>query len=137
MSRIILRLECFHDDVAARRRALRRVPRAQADTINARHVRSDLRVAMQGDMGTWVAEVIGMDRGGRLQRRFVEGLKDYSCANSVGSRGVHKYYVLTEGPLYEIVDRIGYGKPQRRRYCRVVDGKVCAVEIGEVLRCLP
>jgi hypothetical protein len=115
---------------------MRRVPKEIAENINARHIRSHLRVAT-GSTGTWVAEIIGLDHTtGRIKRKFLDGLKDYSNANSVGSRGVHKYYVLTGGPLYEIVDRPGYGKPQRRRYCRVEEGRIVVLEIGEVLRCL-
>lgn len=136
MGRIIMKLECFHDDIAARYRATRRLGRQERERINGRHFATDLRVAGMGGTGTWVAEVVGLRDGGRLDRKFVDGLKDYSDANSVGSRGVFKYYVLTEGPLYEIVDRQSYGKPQRRRYCRVADGKIVSMSISEVLQCL-
>lgn len=134
MSRIILRLECFHDDVTARQRAVRTMDSEQKRRVQSRHFAHDLRV---GTAGTWVAEVTGIDAAsGRIQRRFLEGLKDYTDANSVGSRGVYKFYVLTDGKLYEVADRAGYGKPPRRRFCRVEDGRVVTIEIGEVLRCL-
>lgn len=136
MGRVILKLECFHDDIAARQRALRAVDRATRNRVNSRHVVTEMRLTALGDARTWVAEVVGITAAGRIERKFVDGLKDYSDANGVGSRGVYKYYVLREGPLYEIVDRPGYGKPQRRRYCYVICGKIVSISIDEALRCL-
>ena len=137
MSRTVLRLECFHDDIAARRRAARSMSVDDRRRLQARYFATDMRVGAYSGTGTWVAEVKGIDRAtGRLMRTFVDGLKDYTEANSVGSRGVYKYYVLTSGPLYEIMDRPGYGKPPRRRFCRVVGSKITPIETAEALKCL-
>lgn len=137
MGRVVLRLECFHDDIRARQRAIRSLDASERRRVQARHFANDLRLTSMGSVGTWVAEVTSIDaRTGRIERRFLDGLKDYTEANSVGSRGVRKYYVLTDGPLYEVVDRPGYGKPQRRRYCRVQGDKIVEISIAEAISCL-
>jgi len=50
----------------------------------------------------WVAKVKYI-RGKYIQREFVQGKKDYTNSNSVGSRGIYKHYFLDDG-LYEISD---------------------------------
>lgn len=40
--------------------------------------------------GPWVAEVTGKYPSGKLQRLFVRSHRDYSRANSKGSRGVYR-----------------------------------------------
>lgn len=71
--------------------------------------------------------------GGRIERRFVKGMKTYAEANSTGSRGVYLYFVLSEGPLYEIFDRPGWGKT-RRRFARVIDGALHDVSTEDALQ---
>lgn len=48
----------------------------------------------------WVAEIELRDGG--PQRRFLRAFKDYSKANSVGSRGVFAAYWLAPGKIYEV-----------------------------------
>ena len=62
----------------------------------------------------WVARMLGLDADFGFKRRFMQGRKDYSRANSVGSRGVYMVYVLDPG-LYEVYDFVSW-KRDRRRY---------------------
>ncbi len=48
----------------------------------------------------WVAKVKNM-HGNYVEREFMQGQKDYSKANSVGTRGIYKHYFLEDG-LYEV-----------------------------------
>ena len=76
----------------------------------------------------WVAEIsIDLDTG-RLERRFVRGMRDYRDANGTGSRGVIIYYWLREGLLYEV------NSPKSWRRC---DRYYCRAENGDVVRLSP
>ena len=48
----------------------------------------------------WVARVKYI-RGNYVQREFVQGKKDFTNADSIGSRGVMAHYFLSDG-LYEV-----------------------------------
>ena len=50
---------------------------------------------------SWVAKLTGF-YGRGFQREYLKAMKDYSHANSVGSRGVTLTYWLQTGDLYEI-----------------------------------
>jgi len=65
---------------------------------------SQRRAPLQGN-APWVAEIIGLTREGKFARRFVQGDADYTHANSVGSRGIHRWYHLHSGRIYEVADR--------------------------------
>lgn len=79
----------------------------------------------------WVAEITGW-RGGRwFERDFLGGQKDYSEANSVGSRGVHIYYHLREGRIYEIYDMRSW-RDHRRYFCTVSGGQIVQMDAEEV-----
>lgn len=62
----------------------------------------------------WVARIVGRDSTFGFKRRFERGIKDYTHANSVGSRGVYMIYTLEPG-LYEVQQRISW-KQWKRRY---------------------
>lgn len=82
----------------------------------------------------WVAEITG----GRyiwLDRRFLKGQRDYRNSNSVGSRGIMIYYLLDEGPLYEVFQRLTWTHSDRY-YCRIVAGRLERITQEEVDRCL-
>lgn len=62
---------------------------------------------------SWVAEITGTDPQYKFTRKFLRCKKDYSRANSVGSRGVYANYILESGHVYDIKDN------KDRYYCRV------------------
>lgn len=77
-----------------------------------------------GFQPAWVKEVRGVSRHG-LRETELHGQTDYSQANSVGSRGVHKHYFLAEGFLYHV------SSPQNWKR---VDQYFCCVERGQLVR---
>lgn len=82
----------------------------------------------------WVARITGLLRDGTLERRFLDGRKDYSQANSVGSRGIYYHYHLPPG-LYE-VNHPEIWKRCRRYFARVAGGVLSEIPEEEVRRCL-
>lgn len=61
----------------------------------------------------WVAEITGFDARYRYQRKFLGYKKDYSRANSKGSRYVYAEYILESDKIYEVKD------DRRRYFCKV------------------
>lgn len=54
-------------------------------------------------IGPWVSEIF-KDANGSINRKTLYGKRDYSRANSKGSRGVMVNYVLEENKLYLVRD---------------------------------
>lgn len=75
----------------------------------------------------WVARLTGLDPKFGFARQFLRGQRDYSQANSIGSRGVKEYFPLDPG-VYEVHERITW-KRTRRYFIRVQ-----GVQIEEVNR---
>lgn len=74
--------------------------------------------------GPWVAEVTGKYPSGKLQRLFVRSHRDYSRANSKGSRGVYLWFVIESDKLYEVHERVSW-KNTRNYFC-------CVTEQGDI-----
>jgi len=82
----------------------------------------------------WVARITGIDERYGLAREFVRCHKDYSRANSTGSRGIYAYYILGDG-IYEVNQRESW-KRTRRYFIRVVEDKITEISREEVLEWL-
>lgn len=82
----------------------------------------------------WVSLITGITKRGFFEREFAEGQRDYSQANSVGSRGIFIYYALKPG-ICEVNERISW-KRARRYFLHVISDEL-AEEMSreEVLRC--
>lgn len=61
----------------------------------------------------WVAEITGLCGKFGFKRHFLRGQKDYSEANSVGSRGVYVYYDLPAGKIFEVKEQISWKRDDR------------------------
>jgi len=83
----------------------------------------------------WVARITGRDPKYGLAREFVKGQKDYSQANSVGSRGVYEYFALKDGSIYEVNARETW-KRTRRYFIRVENTEITEISKEEVGRWL-
>lgn len=82
----------------------------------------------------WVARV-NAGPNGQMEREFQRPqLKDYSQANSSGSRGIFAYYTLSDG-MYEVNERTSWSKA-RRYFIRVVEDTITEIPKEEVLACL-
>lgn len=79
----------------------------------------------------WIAEITGTDPKYKFKREFLRYKKDYSRANSVGSRGVYANYILESGKIYDIKEH------KDRFYCTVTDnGNIVRLSESEVIECL-
>jgi hypothetical protein len=75
----------------------------------------------------WVAEITGYDSVYKYKRSFLRYKKDYSRANSKGSRGVYAEYTLESGKIYDVKNN------KQRYFCRVdEDGDIIHIEESEV-----
>lgn len=127
----IIAFEAIGDDADGLNKAMRRVSR-QVEAILPGY---GALLSPGPRNGPWVAEITGLDPVYRFARRFVCGQKDYTNANSIGSRGVMVHFVVDEGPVYEASCRTSWRKG-RRYFFRVVDGREIELDEAEVRACL-
>ncbi len=133
MSTITKKLECIGDDTAQLMR--------QFGAFEDMFFGGQRRSYTGGFNRAWVA-IIKDYYQGKFLREFPLGYKDYSEANSKGSRGVYKYYYLEEGYIYEVSEPTSW-KNTDRYFCRVEDGiefkmsKEEVIDYFEALRKLP
>ena len=101
-----------------------------------RHVKKLIDVISYGQKGLrpWVARITGYDAQYGLAREFVSSARDYSFANSIGSRGIFEYFALTDG-IYEVNECIRLGQA-RRYFIRVKKGTITEITREEVDQCL-
>lgn len=79
----------------------------------------------------WVAEIIGGSRT-HPDREFVSSKRDYSEANSKGSRGVYLWFLLETDKLYQVHERVSW-KNSRRYFVAVrEDGEIYTLNDEEV-----
>jgi hypothetical protein len=92
---------------------------------------------MFGDRGLsgWVAQLFGSCPRKGFQRAFLVDSRDYSSANSMGSRGVTKNYLLEEGPIYEVSEKITWTS-RDRYFLRIQNGDRIRMTEDEVRACL-
>lgn len=80
----------------------------------------------------WVAEILGWHAKWKYDRRFLTYDKDFSEANSKGSRGVRHFYLLESGRVYEVHEMITW-KRRRRYFCQVTaEGDIQEISEEEV-----
>lgn len=85
-----------------------------------------------GSNKSWVAEITGKDAKYGLKREFLDGVRDYSRANSVKSRGVYTEFELEEGKIYEISERCSW-KRTERYFVKIENGKKVEIKKDEVM----
>lgn len=125
--RAVFRLEMIGDNFFAYKRfAQKRNERYERDVYLRGMARSELK--------PWVARILGPDKKYGLQREFLHGQRDYTFANSIGSRGIYEYFALTPG-VYEVNERLTW-KRARRYFVRVEGTEIAEISRDEVLECL-
>jgi hypothetical protein len=128
----ILELELIGDDRYERLRAHRN-GQARHDLPLRREI--ELMRLASPRLRPWVARIARDPATGHLIRDFLPvETKDYSRANSIGSRGIYGYWVLGDG-VYEVNERLNWDKA-RRYYLRVAGGVKTEMTRQEVYRCL-
>lgn len=111
----------------------------------ARNIVNDLslavgREAAEAFMGKdpsrpWVARIDGLDPRYGFARTFVHGVRDYSRANSVGSRGVWECFALEPG-IYEVKHPVSWRRTRRYFISVTDDGSYHEINREEVEACL-
>jgi len=107
----VLRLEIIGDDYYAHQR--------QKDAKGGHRYEKYQERFGADKVHPWIARIVGLCPKYGFKREFLSGQKDYSLANSIGSRGVYEYFVLDPG-IYEVHERITWKRS--RRYFIRVDG---------------
>jgi len=81
---------------------------------------------------SWVAEITGKDQKYKYARKFLKGKKDYSRANSKGSRGIFMEYLLESEHYYEVSAQISW-KNIDRYFCTVDnEGNIVRIDEAEL-----
>jgi hypothetical protein len=81
--------------------------------------------------GPWVAEIIGRHPKFKLDRKFLPSNRDYTRANSKGSRGVYLWYILESNHLYQVNARVSW-KNSERYFCATTEsGELYYLTDGE------
>jgi hypothetical protein len=121
----VLALEIIADNLYAARRT--------SDQASAKEARYGEMLGSD-KARPWVARLTGICPKYGFAREFMRGQKDYSQANSIGSRGVKEYFPLDPG-VYEVHERLTW-KRTRRYFIRVQDTQIVEIDRDEVERCL-
>jgi hypothetical protein len=79
----------------------------------------------------WVAEITGFDPKYKYARSFLKFKKDYSRANSKGSRGIFAEYILEEGKIYDVKQQVSW-KRIERYFCKVDNWQIIRIDETEV-----
>lgn len=80
----------------------------------------------------WLAEVTGYDRRFGLRREFLPGKRDYSRANSRGTRGVWSHWSLRPNRVYEAYWKTSHETSRREFLRATAAGDVVFIEGQEV-----
>lgn len=117
---VVLELEAIGDHDVARDREMQRLYCGAGLPV---HLRESLR--MTPGPRAWVRHLLRASSDGALVVDELRGHRDYSRANSIGSRGIYQTYVLREGEYYEVSEPVSW---------RRTDHYFCTVEAGEVVK---
>lgn len=109
----VLRLECIGDNYIQRAHLI-----GQGKVQMPRHTRQFIPIIRYGQkrFRVWVAKLVDGER------QFITGMRDYSLANSIGSRGIFEYFALDDG-VYEVNECTKLGK-SRRYFIRVQNTEI-------------
>jgi len=124
----LLKLEAIGNDRAEYQR-LKRRGRASMHPVRER------QYTTMDTSQPWVAEITGWTYDRRLIRSFLRPKRDYRDANGVGSRGVMFCYLLEDGHIYEVYERLTWNRSERY-FARPDHGRLIRMEQWEVLQWL-
>ena len=81
----------------------------------------------------WVARITGLDDKYKFNREFIQPQRDYSRANSAGSRGIYEYFFLSPG-VYEVSEPLSWKRTDRYFVRATSDGQTQRISEQEVRR---
>jgi len=128
--RAVLKLEIVGDNYLQRKKLI------ETGRAPCPHIKEWIRILRYGrkQFRPWVARITGFHNQYGFVREFVTGMRDYTHANSIGSRGIYEYFALSPG-IYEVNECVKLGK-NRRYFIRVQDATITEIDRDEVLQCL-
>lgn len=126
----VLVLERIGDDFFAYEKAVKQGKIERSASLDRKY----LRYLLGDRKPIWVARITGTDPKFGFKREFQHGTRDYSSANSTGSRGIFEYFALDPG-IYEVHERRTW-RSTRRYFCRVIGTELQEIDKDEVERCL-
>lgn len=98
-----IRLECIGDDIAQAMRGFEKKADALAPAERGHQWQRLFKAARTSSWPEpFVWRIVGVNERGHFTKERVRGRKDYTHANSVGSRGVYLWYTLVRGEFYRI-----------------------------------
>jgi hypothetical protein len=93
-----------------------------------------LKIEQIGNRNAFVKQWVGFNSNG-IEEREIQGQRDYSKTNSVGSRGVFKYYFLSEDGIYHVSSPQSWNRTDDY-YCQVVNDEIIRLEFEDAIKCL-
>jgi len=87
---------------------------------------------VKGPGQAYVERIVGLDDNGDFKRTHVQGFTDYAKANSVGSRGVMKNYILKSNNIYFVSSPQTWNQIEQY-FCRVKKGELIRMNVYQVL----
>jgi hypothetical protein len=124
----LLKLECIGDNVRAQ-------TKFYTDNINS--LIPGLGSLAFGDMPDryFVYEIWYERKNYDIKKRKLYPKKDYTKANSVGSRGVYAFYFLENGKVYEVKKPTSW-KSSDHYFCRIENNQEVKMSAEETIKWL-
>jgi hypothetical protein len=124
-----LRLEIFNDN-------LRSIGTLYTNILNEGMPGLGNKIIGNIPPSCWVAEITGFDAKYKYDRHFLKYKKDYSHANSKGSRGIYGEYILESNHIYEVKEQISWSRTKRYFCMATEDGEIKELTEQEVINWL-
>lgn len=132
----ILRLELFGDNAVKYNQGLKNMLNEISPGIDDKHGLGNVMLGGMCKPSSWVAEITGINPKHGLAREFLSAKRDYSSANSIGSRGIIAEYILTSGMIYEVKEQTSWSNT-RRYFCTAdQEGNIVELNGDEIKECL-
>ncbi|MFA6851338.1 MAG: hypothetical protein WCS30_13430 [Selenomonadaceae bacterium] len=90
----------------------------------------------RGKFTPYCKKVLGVYRNGFVKTEEMKPNRDYSNANSVGTRGVYDYYILAPGEVYEVMEVESWTRAAKYYLYVDHDGNLQKKSYEEALKCL-
>jgi len=83
--------------------------------------------------GVW--QILDIKKPEGFVKSYLKPHKDYTNANSVGTRGVFAYYIIQEAKIYEVLRPLSWNRSEHY-YVQFYQGNGIRLTIDKVFQCL-
>ena len=94
-----------------------------------------LKCEIVGNVSPKCSLVLGLS-GAFMRTEPIRGNRDYSNANSKGTRGVYDYFALENGKMYEVTTALTWNKQERYYLLISGSGEMTRMDYEEAVVCL-